>query len=580
MTVHQQGLDSLKAQLWNPLAGLTFGGCMQGDNMRPDGAERGRYANTDFKGWRLKTVGAVRKWHLRVFLYRGQTTSADDGLHQIDQLVRRVRREETSSFARTQTWWQAYWKRSYIAINTERPDSASTAWQIGRNYNLFRYQLGCNAYGNFPTKFNGGLFTFDAVYVQSDYLTTPDHRNWGGSAFTAQNQRLVYYPMLKSGDFDLITPQLDFYRNSLGNAELRTAVYWKHKGASFTEQMELFGLPVASEYSWQRPSNYPPGVEYNPWLEYLWDTSLEFCLIALDKQRYNGDDITTYIPLIESCLTFFDEHYQQEALKRTPKALDGNGKLVLFPGSAAETYKGTYNASSTIAGLRVVLERLLALPPSYLSEPQRTHWTGMLQRIPTLPIRVKNGHRVIAPAEAWNRKQNVELPQLYPVYPWGLYGLNKPDLQTAIDTWLYGADSTDQKNHVSWHQDAIFCARLGLTEEAARIETQKMMNSPRRYPTFWGPGHDWVPDHNWGGTGMIGLQEMLMQESEGKIYLFPAWPPEWDVHFKLHAPGQTTVSGTLKNGHLTNLVVNPAVRRKDIIISPDAGIKMDNPSNK
>ena len=31
ITVHQQGLDPIKNQLWNPLKNLTFGGAMQGD---------------------------------------------------------------------------------------------------------------------------------------------------------------------------------------------------------------------------------------------------------------------------------------------------------------------------------------------------------------------------------------------------------------------------------------------------------------------------------------------------------------------------------------------------------------------
>ena len=40
---------------------------------------------------------------------------------------------------------------------------------------------------------------------------------------------------------------------------------------------------------------------------------------------------------------------------------------------------------------------------------------------------------------------------------------------------------------------------------------------------------------------MIGLQEMLLQTNGEQILLFPAWPKEWNVHFKLHAPGETTV---------------------------------------
>lgn len=64
---------------------------------------------------------------------------------------------------------------------------------------------------------------------------------------------------------------------------------------------------------------------------------------------------------------------------------------------------------------------------------------------------------------------------------------------------------------------------------------------------------------------MIGLQEMLLQVDSQKIYLFPAWPKEWDVHFKLHAPFQTTIEGVLKNGKLEELKVFPEARKRDII---------------
>ena len=47
---------------------------------------------------------------------------------------------------------------------------------------------------------------------------------------------------------------------------------------------------------------------------------------------------------------------------------------------------------------------------------------------------------------------------------------------------------------------------------------------------------------------MIGLQEMLLQTNGDTIYLFPAWPEDWDVHFKLHAPQNTWVEAELNNG--------------------------------
>jgi hypothetical protein len=105
----------------------------------------------------------------------------------------------------------------------------------------------------------------------------------------------------------------------------------------------------------------------------------------------------------------------------------------------------------------------------------------------------------------------------------------------------------------------------GLTNEAARLALLKMKNAERRFPAFWGPGYDWVPDHNWGGTGMIGIQEMLLQTDDKKIILFPAWPKNWDTHFKLHAPYQTTVEAIIKNGKLEYLEVLPKERMKDVV---------------
>ncbi len=564
ITVHQQGLDPVKDHLWNPLKNLTFGGLMVGDKLIPAGITSGKYADTEFLGWKLQSVKPTRKSHLKVFLHIFNTPSLDTWKKELDGIVKEASAAQNSAGSKTLLWWNDFWNRSFIVINPDKPDAKSPEWQVGRNYQLFRYQLGCNAHGNYPTKFNGGMFTFDPVYVDKNLPFTPDHRDWGGGTHTQQNQRLVYFPVFKSGDFDMLPSQLNFYLRALRNAEIRTEFYWGHKGPSFSEQLEQFGLPLATSYGWNRPEYFPKGMEYNYWLEYHWDSQMEFCLMMLDVERFTGEDITKYIPYIESCLTFFDEHYRMEARLHGRQELDGEGHLILYPGTGAETYKMAYNSTSTIAGLQTVLNRLLELPDKYLSVEKRKHWQEMLKTIPPIAFREKDGHKTISPAWTWARINNQEIPQLYPVFPYGMYGIGKPDLDIAINTWKYGTDIPIQKNYISWHQDAIFCARLGLTVEAAAITIKKLQDSERRFPTFWGPGHDWVPDHNWGGSGMIGLQEMLMQTDGKKIYLFPAWPKNWDVSFKLHAPYQTTVQGVLKNGELVSLKVLPDWRKNDV----------------
>ena len=89
---------------------------------------------------------------------------------------------------------------------------------------------------------------------------------------------------------------------------------------------------------------------------------------------------------------------------------------------------------------------------------------------------------------SWTEIINVEIPQLYPVFPYEQYGLGKPDLQVAIDTWRYGDYNEDQLNHVSWHQQAIFCARMGLTADAARYTSAQAGRFGPALPCVLGAG--------------------------------------------------------------------------------------------
>ena len=565
LTVKQQGMDAVKDKLFNPLKNLTFGGLILGKNLKAAGTYSGKYMDTDFEGWQLQSINPARTQSIAIYLNTTQTAAVTEWQTGLQNIIKDAGTHNKTAWQQTASWWQQYWDRSFIYISSKK-NRDTAVWQTGKNYQLFRYMLGCNAYGLYPTKFNGGLFTYDPVSVNSKLAYTPDFRNWGGGLMTAQNQRLVYFPMLKSGDIDIMKPQFDFYLRSLHNAELRSQVYWGHKGAAFTEQLENFGLPNSAEYNWKRPIGLDKGLEYNQWLEYTWDTVFEFCLMMLETERYAGKDIHQYVPFIESCLTFFDEHYQYLALKHGSKALDGDGHLVLYPGSGAETFKMAYNSNSTIAALQTITRRLLTLPDNYLDKDERLKLTGFLKRIPPVTYNEIDGHKVLTPAKSWERVSNVESTQFYTVFPWGIHGIGKHGLDIALNSWKYDSLAIKFRSGIGWKQDNIFAARLGLTKEAAELTTFKLKNSGRRFPAFWGPGFDWTPDHNWGGSGMIGLQEMLMQVDDKKIYLFPAWPKEWDVHFKLHAPYNTTIEGTLKNGKVKNLKVIPEERKKDVVV--------------
>ncbi|OOQ60500.1 DUF5703 domain-containing protein [Mucilaginibacter pedocola] len=565
LTVKQQGLEAEKAQLFNPLKNLIFGGMLKGNDMCAAGTYSGKYLNTIYKGWKISSTGKHTTYNFDITLHtRQQPTVAAwlKGLNQAGQTIAQA----TKARQATLNWWHRFWDRSFVHINTAKADTADVAWQSGRNYQLFRYMLACNAFGSYPTKFNGGLFTYDPALVNTTMPYTPDFRNWGGSIFTAQNQRLVYFPMLKNGDGDLLQPEFDFYLRILKTAEIATRKYWGHGGARFPEQIENFGLSDLAEYGINHPATLDPGVDDNRWLEYHWETVLEFCYMMLQTESYAGKDVSKYVPFIESCVDFFDQHYQYLAQRATGKPLDGEGHLILFPGSAGETFKMANNSTPTVAGLRTVVAMLMNAKTAGLSAKQREKFSGILKRIPPISYQTIAGHTTIAPAKSWERVNNEESPQLYPIYPYGIFGIDRPGLDTALNTWKYDTTVVKFRSHIGWKQDNIIAARLGLTDEASRVTFLKLKNSGRRFPAFWGPGFDWTPDHNWGGSGMIGLQEMLLQSNGDKIYLLPAWPKNLDVHFKLHTDKQTTVECTFTNGKVTQLLVLPASRRKDVVM--------------
>ena len=283
--VQQQGLDSVKESMVDTMKGRTFGGLMTGPGFADAGVSTGKYQTAPFQAWKLRSQEPSRSHRLRIVTHIDQSETLDTWMQTLQDRADASANDLEEARKKSLVWWAEFWDRSWIIVKPDETNTIDRAWRTGRNYNLFRYQLGCNVHGEYPSKFNGGNF----------------------------------------------------------------------------------------------PKN-------------------------------------------------------------------------------------------------------------------------MVQ---------------------------------------------------------------------SWHQDGIFYARMGMTEAAAKYTTSKLHDSPRRFPTFWGPGHDWVPDHNWGGSGMIALQEMLMQTIGNEIRLLPAWPRDWDVKFKLHAPQRTTVECEYRDGEIVELKVTPSQRRKDVIITEE-----------
>ena len=579
--VRQQELEPVRHEMVNPLEDLVWGGALVGDNFALAGQPEGKYAECPFRGFKYASKAPARSHRIRVCLHTDQVEKQDIWDAALQELIEVSPREDQRAWKRNLKWWSDFWKRSYLVINAGS-DEKDVGWRLGRNYQLFRYMLASNVNGREPTVFNGGLFTFDPLYVNGKKGTgfTPDHRQWG-AAFTAQNQRLVYRPMLKTGDFDLLVPGFSFYLKGLPNATARVRRYWGHDGCAFEEQSAITALPGACQYGFfeggrrGRAKDSEVGVQINRAGGKVYEEQLDWSWLILQYHQFSGADIARYLPLIEQSVIFYDEHYRYRCKKLTGKELDEEGKLVIYPANTLEAHWDARNPTSVIAGLRRVLLELMNLPETYTSPAKKKRWQTILARLPQMPTgnSDKLGGRYLKPSENHGHR-SWHCPEMFPLYPYELYGLGLPDLDLMKRTSL--ATGRDRFATRAWEQANIHAARLGDAALAQKLNLSKIDNGPYRFPAFWPATIDWAPDHNWGGSGMIGMQEMLMQThasleerrsgKPGRIRLLPACPKQWDVDFKLHAPSQTTVEGKVRSGRMTFLKVTSTERQDDVIL--------------
>jgi hypothetical protein len=475
--------------------------------------------------------------------------------------------------------WSDFWSRSHIHINLQSTidnrQSTDPGFLVGRNYQLFRYMLACNRDGELPLLFNGGIFTPDnngrIKGNNNDELptfegegSTPDFRRWTYCYFMSQNQRWLGWPTLASGDADLLSPTTRFYRDRAKVAADR-ARNQGTEGVAYSESLDIRGLcPVMPR---------PDGLCGAPHLTYHFSMGVENAWMNLQAHDVMGIPLDKDLDWIAGTVLFYDSFYRSALKKRSGKELGEDGKLVMYPANGLEFAGDATNPIDGIAAFQSVTDgllRLKSLPPA-----MRERLEAIRKTIPPLPVSRRHGVKSLLPAKTWNVDHNPWEPiEMYAAWPYRLVGVTRPDtIQLARDTWDTVPENRARvsKLDYSWMANVANMAALASPEKAKERAIYKMANTAApqaRFPAFFGPGHDWLPDFNWGGAGMTGIQEMLLAPepgTDGKLHLFPAWPAEWDVDFKLHAPGKTIIEASLKGGKLASLKVTPASREKDIV---------------
>ncbi len=514
-TLRNLDLENAINKFNDPILNLTFGALVYGDGL----------IKTDEKNLRSQAV--VNEGSISIVCLAEIAESADLFIKHIREI------KIQKNFDLHKKWWNDFFSRYYIILSGNRD-----AEVVSRGYILQKYVNACAGRGRYPIKFNGSLFTAEDY----DYGTQMnyDYRRWGAS-YWIQNTRLIYWNMLYSGDFELIKPFFNQMMEILPLNEFSVREYFNHRGIRIPETYSLFGTHTNHCYYYLGNRDRAiKGETSNPFTRWHYNGMLEIAYMMLEYYRFTNDEKhlkEVAIPFTVRCLEFFDEHFERR-----------EEKLYIYPSQCLETWQNCANDAPNIAGLKAVT---LALIEMLENDGDYADIIEFAKRIyeetPELTIVQKDGERVISPYQETfiPYPENYENGELYPVFPYRLYGIGKDDLNLAVNTFhkrLF-------KDIQGWQQNATFAALLGLTDEAQRIivENFKSSHSDFKFPAFWGPNFDWSPDQTHGNQNSLALIFMILQ-CDGDIRINPAFPKEWTAEFRLPAPDGKIISGKIKNG--------------------------------
>ncbi|MCS7305575.1 MAG: DUF5703 domain-containing protein [Thermoguttaceae bacterium] len=541
----------------DPLLGRTFGAVIAAS--RPD--------RLDDQTLRSK----LGNDHLfEIYVHTEHPSSPEEWLAKVQQELEKARSIPLAARrAEHEQWWTDFWNRSWIHIRSAGPPSQSKiprdaplhlgveeddGFTVARAYQLQRYMNACAGRGRYPIKFNGSLFTVPWEGRPGG----PDYRRWG-PGYWWQNTRLPYYTMPAAGDFDLMQPLFRMYAQDLFPLfQFRTRRYFNHDGIYIPECIYFWGDVFMETYGRRPASERDDKLQESRWHKWVWVSGLELTWLMLDYYDHTQDDKffkEQIWPVAREVMRFFEHYY-----KTGP-----DGKLVFSPAQALETWWECVNPMPEIAGLHAVAGRLLSLPKTLLSAEDQAWLQRFQAKLPDLPTcKTEDGRYMLAPAQQYKDKRNIENPELYAVFPFRLIALGKPNLEWGLLALEHRLD----RGPIGWRQDDVFMAYLGLANPARQylVQRAKTKHPESRFPVFWGPNYDWVPDQCHGSILMKTLQAMLLQTDGPQMHLLPAWPADWDVEFKLQAPQRTILIGKVTDGKLVHLEVQPESRRKDLKI--------------
>ncbi len=121
--------------------------------------------------------------------------------------------------ADTAAWWHDFWATGFVAMSS----ADKQADFVGGNYLYFMYLMNASSHGAYPPRFGGMI-----------WYTNGDYRRWGSQYWHA-NTDAYYHDLLSSGHVDLMDPFYSLYFGMYDACALAARQQWDSQGIYLPE---------------------------------------------------------------------------------------------------------------------------------------------------------------------------------------------------------------------------------------------------------------------------------------------------------------------------------------------------------
>ena len=416
-------------------------------------------------------------------------------------------------------WWRGYWSKSLIDLGGD---------VVERFWYGSQYALACCTRAGHTCP---GIFGF----------ATDDHPRWNGDYHLNYNAQQPFAGVFSSNRGGLAQPLIDAMNDFIPEGLRRAAADLQPPQAGLYMPIGLgpWGVVAQDDYMGQKCAAAYAAVSHIDHFHYQHD------LIYARSHLY---------PFVREAARFWEGFLERE------------GERYVIRGSAAHEHGG----EDTNTALDLVLVRRLFRGLIEMSEALNTDaehretWRRIVDNLAPYPTTTHQNRTVFKQsenAEGFSRSitlMNLAWPGCGDIGPGADPYLTRVmrDTLDAIDRW-------DQGNSFAW----AMIAAVRTIHPDAYEHFADLLNGQG------GLRDNLTLAQAYGGIETCGatlaVNEMLLQNCNGVLRLFPAWPHHRDAAFEnLRAHGGVLVSATLHSGSVTRLTIEPAHTSSLRILSP------------